>query len=439
MDIASYHARLRRTLWQTDLSQSSLPRRLAFELGRFVDGVYQAFESGELSLRLMGLAYTTLLSLVPLLAVGFSVLKAFGVQQQLEPLLAEFLAPLGAQGQLIHERILSFVNHLQVGVLGIVGFAMLFYTAVSLLTHVERAFNIIWRVRNGRSTARRFSDYLTIILVGPVLVFTAIGLANNALSSRLLQALFAIDPLGISAQLVRQLGSYLLIAGAFAFFYGFLPNTRVPLRPALAGGLFAGALWLTVGKLFAVFIATSSSYSALYSGFAGAVLFVVWVYTNWMILIIGAQLTAYLQNPRLLEPKVETAAVDDRWREQVALECMVRIAGAYRNNQPYWTLAALQSRYPGFQSDAVATVVERLEQRRLIVADRSDPPAYLPARESEAIRLIEVVAAVRETANQDAMLPTVATILDELDAAVTRTLGGRTLKDLMMATQDNNF
>ena len=151
MDIASYHARLRRTLWQTDLSRSSLPRRLAFELGRFLDGVYQSFESGELSLRLMGLAYTTLLSLVPLLAVSFSVLKAFGAQQQLEPLLAEFLAPLGAQGQMIQERILSFVNSLQVGVLGLVGFAMLFYTAVSLLIHVERAFNAIWRVRNGRS------------------------------------------------------------------------------------------------------------------------------------------------------------------------------------------------------------------------------------------------------------------------------------------------
>jgi membrane protein len=439
VDIASYHTQLRRTLWQTDLSRSSLPRRLAFELGRFLDSVYQSFEGGELSLRLMGLAYTTLLSLVPLLAVSFSILKAFGAQQQLEPLLAEFLAPLGGQGQMIQERILSFVNNLQVGVLGLVGFAMLFYTAVSLLIHVERAFNTIWRVHNGRSTGRRFSDYLAIILIGPVLVFTAIGLANNALSSRLLQALFAIDPLGISSHLLRQLGSYLLIAGSFAFFYGFLPNIRVPLRPALAGGLCAGALWLAVGKLFAVFIATSSSYSAIYSGFAGAILFVIWVYVNWMILIIGAQLTAYLQNPRLLEPKLATAAVDDRWREQVALECMVRIASAYRDNQPYWTLTALQARYPGFQADAVAAVVERLEQRRLIVADRSEPPAYLPARTSESIRLIEVMTVVRETANQGAALPTVTVILDELDTAVTQTLGERTLKDLMAPDHSNNF
>ena len=134
-----------------------------------------------------------------------------------------------------------------------------------------------------------------------------------------------------------------------------------------------------------------------------------------MILIIGAQLTAYLQKPRLLKLKLATAAVDDRWREQVALECMVRIASAYRDNQPYWTLTALQARYPGFQADAVAAVVERLEQRRLIVADRSEPPAYLPARTSESIRLIEVVTAVRETANQGAALPTVTVILDELD------------------------
>jgi len=431
VDIESYHARLRRILWQTDHSRSSLPQRLALGLGRFLDGVYQAFEDGELSLQLMGLAYTTLLSLVPLLAVSFSILKAFGVQQQLEPLLQEFLQPLGEQGQVIHERILSFVNNLQVGVLGFIGFAMLFYTAVSLLIHVERAFNTIWRVRTGRSTGRRFSDYLTIILIGPVLVFTAIGLADSALSSHLFQGLLTTDSLGTISQLVRQLGSYLLISGAFAFLYGFLPNTRVQLRSALVGGLVAGVLWLAVGRLFAAFVATSSKYSAIYSGFAGAILFVIWVYMNWMLLIIGAQLTAYLQNPRLLEPRLHGATVDERWREQVALECMACIAGAWHDNQPYWTLAALQARYPGFQADAVAAVVERLERRRLIVADRSEPLAYLPARASETIPLAEVVAAVREAANQGAMLPAVTTVLGEIDAAIARTLGERTVKDLI--------
>ena len=431
MDIANYHARLRRILWQTDLSRSSLPQRLVLGLGRFLDGIYQAFEDGEISLRIMGLAYTTLLSLVPLLAVSFSVLKAFGAQNEIDPLLLEFLQPLGEQGQMIHNRILTFVNNLQVGVLGFVGFAMLFYTAVSLLIHVERAFNTIWRVRDGRSAGRRFSDYLTIILIGPVLVFTAIGLANSALSSHLFQDLFPADSLGRIFQLARQLGSYLLISGAFAFFYGFLPNTQVRLRPALAGGLVAGALWLTVGRLFAAFIASSSNYSAIYSGFAGAVLFVIWVYVNWMLLIIGAQLTAYLQNPRLLEPRLDPAAVAEHWREQVALECMACIASAWHDNQPYWTLAALQARYPGFQADAVAAVVERLERRRLIVADRSEPPAYLPARASETIPLAEVVAAVREAANQGMVLPAVTTVLGELDTAVTRTLGERTVKDLI--------
>ncbi len=431
MDIANYHARLRRILWQTDHSRSSLPQRLALGLGRFLDGVYQAFEDGELSLRLMGLAYTTLLSLVPLLAVSFSVLKAFDAQNEVDPLLLEFLQPLGSQGEEIHNRILTFVDNLKVGVLGFVGFAMLFYTAVSLLTHVERAFNTIWRVRNGRSAGRRFSDYLTIILIGPVLVVTAIGLANSALSSHFLQWVFATDSLGTISQLVRQLGSYLLISGAFAFFYGFLPNTQVPIRPALAGGLVAGALWLAVGKLFAAFVATSSNYSAVYSGFAGAILFVIWVYVNWMLVIIGAQLTAYLQNPRLLEPRLQGATMDERWREQVALECMACIAGAWHDNQPYWTLTALQARYPVFQADTVAAVVERLEHRRLIVADRSEPPAYLPARASETIPLAEVVAAVREAGNQGAMLPAVTTVLGELDAAIARTLGERTVKDLI--------
>lgn len=434
MDIVTYHARLRRFLWQTDPSQVKFRHRLAIKAGRLIDGIYRAFGDGQLNLRIMGLAYTTLLSLVPLLAVSFSVLKAFGVQNELDPLLLEFMEPLGNQGQVIHDRIMAFVNNLQVGVLGFVGFAMLFYTAVSLLTNIELAFNAIWHVSNGRSVGRRFSDYLSIILIGPVLIFTAIGLTNSALASHLVQGLLAMAPLGTAFHLLRQLGSYLAIALAFAFFYSFLPNTRVHLKPAFSGGLLAGALWLAVGRLFAAFIASSSNYSAIYSGFAGAMLFVIWVYVNWLIIIIGAQVTAYLQNPRLLEPKRDRTVVDNRWREQVALESMAHIAEAYYYNRPLWTLAALQAHYPGFQADAVAEVVERLERRRLIVADRSEPPTYLPARASETIRLTEVVAAVRAAANQGAILPVVTTVLGELDTAVARTLGERTVKDLIASS-----
>jgi membrane protein len=433
-DVDSYHAWLRRALWETDLNKYSRLQRLAVRLGRVMDGIIRAFGDGHLNLRIMGLAYTTLLSLIPLLAVSFSVLKAFEVQQQLDPLLLQFLAPLGSQGQEIHDRILSFVSNLQVRVLGSVGFAMLFYTVVSLLTNIERAFNDIWQVSGGRSLARRFSDYLSVILIGPVLIFTALGFTHTALGSDLIQRLTANEPLSVLWEWSRQLGFYCLISGAFAFLYGFLPNTRVRVGPALCGGFVAGLLWFTISRLFATFVVTSSNYSAIYSGFAGAVLFIIWVHVNWTIIVVGAQISAYLQNPHLLKPEHHRTAPDNRWYEQLTLEIMTLIGSSYYYNKPFWTLDALQTHYPDFQAEAVAGVVNKLERQRLIVANRDEPPAYLPARASENISLANVLAVVRGEGKK-AQLLAVTEVMEQLDAALDQALQKRTLRDLIRETE----
>ena len=438
MAVNSYYVWLRRALWETDLSKCSQPQRLVVQLGRVIDGLLRAFEDGHLKLRIMGLAYTTLLSLIPLLAVGFSVLKAFGVQHQLDPLLLEFLAPLGPQGQEIHDRILSFVNNLQVGVLGSVGFALLFYTVVSLLAHVEQTFNDIWQVSSGRSLARRFSDYLSVTLIGPVLIFTALGLTQNALGSHWIQRLTAGEPLSALLGWIRQLGFYFLLSSAFAFLYGFLPNARVRVGSALLGGLIAGLLWATVSRLFAAFIVTSSNYSAIYSGFAGAVLFVVWVHVNWTIIVVGAQVAAYSQNPQLIKPGQPGTAPDNRGCEQLALEIMTLIGSSYYYNKPLWTLDALQAHYQDFQAEAVTGMVSKLERQRLIVANRDEPPAYLPARASENISLAEVLAVVREESTK-AQLPVVAAVMGQVDAALGQALQKRTLRDLIRETNLNGI
>ncbi len=435
----SYYTRWQRLLWETPLKQHDRLQRPAIRIGQLLDGIIRQFDNGQMNLRIMGLAYTTLLSLVPLLAVSFSVLKAFGVQEQIDPLIVEFLQPLGAQAEQIHERILSFVDSLQVGVLGSVGFAMLFYTAVSLLANIEQTFNTIWQVNSGRNLARRFSDYLSVILVGPVLVFTAIGLANTALGSQSIQDLTQIETLNMLLGWVRRLGYYLAISCAFAFLYGFLPNTRVRLGPALLGGLVAGVLWSTISRLFATFVATSSKYSAIYSGFAGAVLFVIWIYVNWTIIIIGAQIAAYAQNPRLLQPGSPGNMGNNRWRERLALELMTLIGGAHYHNQPFWTLDTLQARYQGFQSVAIGQLVGLLEDHRLIVASQDEPPGYLPARASDTIRLTAVLAVVRDGGKNVAALPAVAAVLNNMDMAIAQAVGEKTLRDLILESDFNHL
>jgi len=237
-------------LWEKDLS--TLPRWQAggIHLLRIFQAVILDLKSGHLTLRAMSLVYTTLLSLVPLLAVSFSVLKGFGVRNQLETALNNMLAPLGAQSAEITQYIIGFVNNVKVGVLGALGLGLLLYTVISLVQKIESAFNFTWRISTSRNLAQRFSDYLSVILVGPVLVFTAMGITGTISNSDILTSLTSIAPLGFLISIASKLLPYILVIAAFTFIYILVPNTRVRFKSALVGGLIAGILWETTGWLF---------------------------------------------------------------------------------------------------------------------------------------------------------------------------------------------
>jgi membrane protein len=426
------YARLQQTLWESDLSHLRPLVRAFIWIGRLLDGIVRQFNDRRLDLYVMGLAYSTLLSLVPFLAVSFSVLKAFGAQQQLEPLLEEFLQPLGAQAGEIQARILGFVNNLQVGVLGSVGFVVLFYTAVSLVFKTEQTFNAVWHVDEHRSLSHGFSYYLSIILIGPVLIFSALGLANSALESEVARQFDLLQPVGSLLPRLHSLGSYLLISLSFAFLYGFLPNTRVGVKPALAGGLLAGLLWVAVGRLFTGFIASSTQYSAVYSGFAGAILFVLWLQVSWLIVVVGCQICAYLQHPRLILPCPPMPLPDARCQERLALAIMALVGCAHLHRRPLPTLDTMQQRLQPLPVAWVAAITAQLEAKGLLAATRVEPSAYLPARAVETIPLAEVLAAVRNPqVVADLDLTPVTATLAELDDTLSQHLAGRTVRDLV--------
>ncbi len=226
---------LERDLWLPDLATLRGLASFHIRVFRLVVVAFSDFRDGALSIRATSLVSTTLLSLVPFLAVTISVLKAFGVHQQIEPLLDQFLQPLGPKGIEISDKIIEFVNNLKVGALGAVGVVGLFYTTFSLIDKIEEALNGIWRVRESRPLARKFPDYFFVVLVGPVLVVSAFVLTASAQSHWLVQQVLKIEPLGAAFVLGTQLMPFLLICGAFTFLYKLVPYTQVRLVPALVG------------------------------------------------------------------------------------------------------------------------------------------------------------------------------------------------------------
>ncbi len=186
-----------RQLWRIDTGSLNKRDSIFINLIRLAYVTLREYRENELALRAMSLVYTTLLSLVPLLAFIISILKAFGVvDNQLEPFLLNFLEPLGEKGIEVTHRITEFIGKINFGVLGVAGLVMLIYTAVSVITKIEDSMNIIWKIRKGRSIARRLSDYITTLIVGPVLLFAAFGITATLSSNTVVSKILDIEPLG---------------------------------------------------------------------------------------------------------------------------------------------------------------------------------------------------------------------------------------------------
>ncbi|MBT8447313.1 MAG: YihY family inner membrane protein [Gammaproteobacteria bacterium] len=425
-------------VWSEDLQSVAWPRRIMLLGLRLVFVVARDIAEGLLALRAMSLVYTTLLSLVPLLAVSFSVLKAFGVQNQLKPMMLGFLEPMGERGVEITEQVIGFVENVNAGVLGSVGLAVLFYTVVSLLQKVERSFNFAWRVTEHRGFARRFSDYLTIVLVGPVLIFSALGITGSMMNSALINELATVVLLGPVIDSVGRLVPYLLIIAAFSIAYLIIPNTRVNVIPALIGGTIAGVLWQSAGWVFASFIANSGNYTAIYSAFASLILFMIWLYVAWLILLVGANVAFYSQHPEHMLPTGRDATLSIRMREYLALRIMQRIAQRLYHGQPPLALAQLTAeiRVP---ANSIQEVVGALRQAGLITATAAEPPCYLPARALEETAVVDVLRSIRAASETDFLdarrLPTrgvIHQLLMRLDDTAAQALQGYTVKDLAM-------
>ncbi|HKK13616.1 MAG TPA: YihY/virulence factor BrkB family protein [Gammaproteobacteria bacterium] len=426
-------------LWDIDTRGLPKWRRLGIYSVRMAYVVVRELVQGDLALRAMSLVYTTLLSLVPLLAVSFSVLKAFGVHNQIEPLLYNFLTPLGPKGADLAARIVEFVENVKVGVLGSLGLAMLIYTVVSLMEKIERSFNWVWRIERMRGLGQRFSSYLTVIMIGPVLVFTALGITASVMSHSLVQQMVAIEPVGTVFLWAGKLVPYVLVWAAFTFLYHFMPNTRVKVAAAALGGLFAAVLWQTTGWLFAAFIASSARYAAIYSSFAILVVLLIWLYLSWLILLLGAQVTFYVQQPQYLSAQRVKVVLSNRLRERLALTVMFLIGYSHYHDRQPWTLDGL-AEHLAVPAEAMERVLGILESCHYVVTTSDEPPAYLPARDIETIQLTELYGAVRRAEESRLLnyqrvprLPPVEAVVERLDGAAGAALDEENLKSLVVA------
>lgn len=388
------------TLWQQLPEKAGMLKRWLFNTLRVAYIVIRELGKGELNLRAMSLVFTTLLSLVPLIAVAFSVLKAFGVHNQIEPFLMSVLEPLGENGVDLTSNIIGFVENIKVGVLGSLGVAMLFYTIISLIQKVENAFNYVWRVSQLRSLARRFTDYLSVVMIGPLLIFTALGMAATAMNADVVQNLQAIEPFGTLLLFATKLIPYIMIIFAFTFLYMFIPNTNVEFKSALLGGVVAGLLWVTTGKVFASFVASSSNYTAIYSSFAILFFFMIWLYLAWFILLTGSQVAFYLQHPNLVRLAGKHYQLSPRLREQEGLSLMTIIAKRFYDKEPAFSRSELED-ITGLNGENLHDIIRVMKKNGFLTELEGEESRFQPGQDIALMSVKDILHSLRTAEESD--------------------------------------
>ena len=350
---------------------------------RYPAALIRDWLGGDISIRAMSLAYTTLLSLVPLMVFSFAILKGLGARGDLRFIVHEFFRPVGSAATQLTESVMQFVANMRGELLGSIGLAFLVYTVITTIQKVETSFNSVWRVGRPRSFGRRFAEYLSVMILGPILLAVAIGLLGTAEHSPFAQRLQAVAPFSVILDLLGQIAPYVIVTAVFTFMYSFIPNTQVEFRAAL----------------------------------------------------IGAQLAFYVQFPQYLRHGQETIELTSSDREKVGLSIMYLIGRDYGTDARSWNAGRLAAELD-VPSIALVPVLARLERAGLILATEKE--LFVPGRDPEGILLADIVDAVRTLQIGRLTIEVhgvtiAAQVVREVEAAERERLGTRSLKDLIAA------
>ena len=420
-------------LWDLDPGTVGGLKGRGIGILQFMSFVASNFLANGSLLRASALAFTTLLSFVPLFALAFSLMKGLGAQNKLAPLI---LNQVAAGSEVVVTRILSYINNTNMGSLGAIGLATLLFTAISMLGSIEEAFNVAWGVSETRSFYRKFSDYLSVLLSAPLLLLAATSITTSLQSKWLTGWLIERTYLGDLLLLLLRLTPYLSVWAALLLLYLFIPNTRVRFGSALIGAMLAGTCWELAQWGYIHFQVGVGNYNAIYGTLSVLPILMVWIYASWLIVLFGMEVVAAHQQLHTFRRDIRGTRVSQSCREMVALATLGHIASAFHEGGTNWgeEHLAVRLRVP---LRIMRDTLRQLAEEGFIVPVGDTAKTFMPARELDQVELAQVLLALRrhggwcsigdEQRSQE--------VLETVDRAVSAALAGLTLKQFI--TQDN--
>lgn len=380
LDINQIRTFLTEDIWRVTEDEISKKRNILYNTIKIITLSIREFVQGRVINKASALTYSTLLAIIPILAILFAIARGFGLDNLLEEQLRT-----GLEGQaLAAETLLSFIDsylsQAKNGVFIGVGIIMLFYTVLLLTHNMEQTFNSIWQVKKLRSLYRKMTDYFSMLLLLPLLILLSSGI--SIFMSTFMKTMEEFTLLAPVIKSLVRLTPYVLTWGMFTALYIFMPNTKVKLKYAILPGILAGSAFQAFQYLYIGSQIWVSRYNAIYGSFAAIPMFLLWTQISWSICLFGAQLCYVAQNLRNFSFSKETENISRRYHDFLCILIMSLICKRFQTEQTPYTAESLSDEHK-IPIRLTTTILYELQDLHLIyetpMVNEDEEMGYLPA------------------------------------------------------------
>lgn len=376
------------SLWEENIEKFPVKKRLFYFVLRCTIFPIYSFLTKKTAIKASALTYYTLMSIVPLLALVLGVARGFGLGDVIEEELKKNVVVSSSSIEFIFEFAQNMINNAKGGIFTGLGLVILLYSVIRALGNIENSFNAIWGVRQKRSLARQFSDYLSVMLLAPIFLISLSGInVFLAASMKSLGSEYTI--IGTISPIIIKLLSllpYFILWILFIFLYIFIPNTRVKFVPAVISGIITGTLIQLLQWGYITFQIGVSSYSAVYGSFAAIPLLLFWIQLSWSVVLMGAHFCFYLQNNNVIEFLNEMAKPSFQSYRIMSVIVLREIIQTFKRGESPMSTRQL-SEILDIKYVYIRETIDLLLACNFIIELNNDEIRYLPSRDIHDMNL----------------------------------------------------
>lgn len=373
-------------IWQVGKGDVSPLRFLLIEIVKKLILAIRFFTTKRVVSEAAALTYSTLLAIVPIMAVVFAIARGFGYSRYIETWFRDAFKSQPQAADVIVGFVNSYLVHTKSGIFLGVGLVFMLYTVLMLVSNIETTFNNIWQVKKPRSIFRTFTDYLAMFFLFPIIIVLTSGV--TIFVATVADKLPDILLLGPMVRFLIDLSPYVLMSLMFIGLYVFMPNTHVRVKNAVVPGILAGVAMQWLQFFYIHSQIWVSSYNAIYGSFAALPLFMLWVQISWTICLFGAELCYANQNLEYYDYNQQTADVSHRYRIMLCAMLMSKVCKRFdTGGRPYTAMQLKQE--TGIPIRIVNDLLYELTDVRMLIEINSDEKGgyshYVPAENVERL------------------------------------------------------